>query len=95
MSSLIDLVGFVGKLVTEHGSADVLEKHLGLVKYEAAQLERKVNLLESQMIILRQENEKQAADNAALQQENLALKERIKDLEKPKKGMIQMEIGRR
>jgi len=82
MSSLLEGLALFRKLITEHGSAEILEKHLSLVIYEAAQLKSKLLLCESEIAVLREEIAIQKTDNAHLVEKNTALEERFKDGQK-------------
>jgi hypothetical protein len=78
MASLFDLFH---RLIVEHGSSEILEKHLSLIKDEFAKLEREAALLESEIIVLRRENTSLQTKNANLEKENARLQERLDSIE--------------
>jgi regulator of replication initiation timing len=80
MASLLDLIK---DLHIEHESAPILKERLGLIETKAAEFERKFNLLNTEVLVLRQKNTEQKADNARLVAENTDLKERLKAYEQP------------
>ncbi len=73
ITALSDLFG---KLVIEHGSAVIQEKHIALFKDELAILTQKFSLLEA-------ENETLKTENQNLKNENNELKKKIQIYEKP------------
>lgn len=88
------MLDLISKLYTEHESAPILKERLGLIQDKASELERQLNLLTTEVLVLRKENAEQKAENVKLVTENTAFKERIRILEQPKAGMSQMKLTR-
>lgn len=74
------LLDDVEKIIDEHGSAPILKERLSLIQEKAAEFERKFKLLEAEIVVLRQESAEQKADNERLAAEHAALRECLKAL---------------
>ena len=72
----------LNKLVIEHGSAVIQEKHIALLKEQAGILEKKVASLESENTTLKREVTDLKDRNQKLSDENTALKQVVHDYEK-------------
>lgn len=73
----------LNKLVIEHGSAVIQEKHIALLKEQATILEKKTVSLESEIMTLKEENTELKTLNQNLRNENIDLKQKVQGYEKP------------
>jgi len=75
---MASLIALIDRLITEHGSASILEKHIALLKDQATLIEKKLLLFESENRVLREENERYKTENSHLDNENVDLKNKLK-----------------
>lgn len=71
------------KLITEHGSAVIQEKHIALLREQLTILDKKLTMLDSENKVLKSENETLKAENQTLNIENEKLKQKIQEYEQP------------
>jgi hypothetical protein len=83
MNPLTALPDLLGKLGSEHFSAEVQGKHIALLKEQFGVLERENSKLSSEKAELKAENKILKAKNKALEQENINLKIEIESHKKP------------
>ena len=85
ITALSDLLG---KLVIEHGSAVIQEKHIALLKEQFAILERENAKLKTEKDQLQSENKVLKTENKNLKNENLQLITKIKTYQKSTHGNL-------
>jgi predicted Zn-ribbon and HTH transcriptional regulator len=73
----------LGKLITEHGSADIQGKHIALLKEQFAVLERENAKLTSEKWELKTENKILKSQIKSLKQKNANLTKKIESQNKP------------
>ena len=71
------------KLITEHGSAVIQEKHIALLREQLAILDKKLTMLESENKVLKAENEALKPQNQTLTVEIDKLRQKIQEYEQP------------
>ncbi len=71
------------KLVIEHGSAAIQEKHIAFLREELMILDKKFLVLESENKILKTENEALKFQNQGLATDNDKLRQKIQEYEQP------------
>ena len=74
------------KLINEHGSAVIQEKHIKLLQEQFSILKEKISTLESQNKILESDNTKLTKEKDALQKENKQLKDEIDQIQKEQRN---------
>ena len=83
LNPITALLESLEKLITEHGSAPSLEKHIALLKEQLTILDKKFLVLESKNKILESEIETLKSQNQAFTIQNEELKQKIQDYGKP------------
>ena len=83
MNPLTALPDLLGKLGSEHFSAEVQGKHIALLKEQFGVLQRENTALAAERTELKTENEVLKSENEALKQENINLKIEIESHKKP------------
>ena len=83
MNPLTALPDLLGKLGSEHFSAEVQTKHIALLKEQFGVLERENKKLTTEKAELKAENKILKAKNKALEKENINLKIEIESHQKP------------
>ncbi|MGD1154117.1 MAG: hypothetical protein ABR911_14740 [Syntrophales bacterium] len=86
------LSDLLGKLVVEHGSAVIQEKHISLLKEQFSILERENSKLLADKTELQSKNQVLETENEALKKENIQLKKRIQIDEQPPHDNLLHEI---
>ena len=82
------LSDLLGKLVVEHGSAVIQEKHISLLKEQFSILERENSKLLADKTELQSKNQVLETENEALKKENIQLKKRIQSEEQPLDNLL-------
>jgi len=76
------------KLITEHGSAVIQEKHIALLREQLAILDKQFSVLSSENGTLKSENETLKSQNQALVVENDKLRQKIQEYEQPHETLL-------
>jgi len=79
--NLNSILGPLEKLITEHGSAVIQERHISLLKSELTVYEKRISELEAKVAILERENADLKEKLAKSQTENEELRTKVKEYE--------------
>jgi predicted RNase H-like nuclease (RuvC/YqgF family) len=85
----------VGRLFVEHASAEVLQKHMALLKdehqFEIKKCGQRISELEAEVVLLKAERDELRSKNEGSAKDSAKLKKRIEELEKPVEPILQLE----
>jgi hypothetical protein len=92
LNPITALTGQFEKLITEHGSAAIQEKHIAFFRDQLTLFEKKSTLLESENTVLKTENDKLKSELEESKKENEILREKIQEYEQPLHGNLLEEV---
>lgn len=77
------------KLITEHGSAVIQEKHIALLREQLSILKDQLAILDKKLTMLESENEKLKSQGQALAEENDKLRQKIQEYKQPHDTLLE------